>query len=475
MKGERDNSEEISESFSPLTEDNYNLINNKGICFKYIDYSINRYAKRFNELFDFDIDTKQSSGMLHANSCFINIIMTTYKNAIENVYNNGARQYRDLTLDYLCEILNIQKQDQDIGLSIRNSVKFFEKFKLGLVVVNLYDQVIFKYQPEHITHKISPQTLYLLVYNSHVFKLNNNVNSFVQTLNNQKIHDENEEKVYNTLKESISSRFYFRNFEKELQNEVQFIDSIDDTVQHILNSDKNIKFMTNTPLEELLFEMIDKQYTPNITVCSGIMKTLYFKLEDRRFSIENGDTVMVENELMVINKNEYNNYYEADKEIYEWLLNRDNISQRNSYIINIESKYQISPITGRFGFDLHAGECCNSVDFNKAYTSNLIDIEYFPVFNVFDVFLKYDNHEIEDYTQYIIECSDNIQTIILFGMKIARTYGYGLKRIHGIEYKILYYRRPSILKKSNSREHVMKLYNTNYIILYHLINVKILE
>ena len=79
---------------------------------------------------------------------------------------------------------------------------------------------------------------------------------------------------------------------------------------------------------------------------------------------------------------------------------------------------------------------------------------------MFDVFLKYDNHEIEDYTQYIIECSDNIQTIILFGMKIARTYGYGLKRIHGIEYKILYYRRPSILKKSNSREHVMKLYNT---------------
>ena len=355
MKGERNNSEEISESFSPLTEENYNLINNKGICFKYIDYSINSYAKRFNELFDFDIDTKRSPCMLHANSCFINIIMTTYKNAIEKVYNNGARQYRDLTLDYLCEILNIQKQEQDIGLSIRNSVKFFEKFKLGLVVVNLYDQVIFKYQPEHITHKISPQTLYLLVYNSHVFKLNNNVNSFVQTLNNQKIQDENEERVYNALKESILSRFYFRNFEKELQNEVHFIDSIDDTVQHIINSDKNIKFMTNTPLEELLFEMIDNHYTPNITVCSGIIKNLYFKLEDRKFSIEYGDTVMVENELMVINKNEYNNYYEADKEIYEWLLNRDNISQRNSYIINIESKYQISPITGRFGYDLSSG------------------------------------------------------------------------------------------------------------------------
>ena len=45
-------------------------------------------------------------------------------------------------------------------------------------------------------------------------------------------------------------------------------------------------------------------------------------------------------------------------------------------------------------------------------------------------------------------------------MKIAQTYGYGLKRIHGIEYIILSYRRPSVLKKSNSHEHVMKIYNT---------------
>ena len=119
---------------------------------------------------------------------------------------------------------------------------------------------------------------------------------------------------------------------------MQFIDSIDDTVQYILNSENNIKFGTTTPLEELLFEMIDKQYTPNITVCSGIIKNYISNLKLEGFLLKMGDTVMVENELMVINKNEYNNYYEADKEIYEWLLNRD-ISQRNSYIINIESKY----------------------------------------------------------------------------------------------------------------------------------------
>ena len=459
MDGERNNDEDISESFSLITADNYDSINNKGICFKHIDYPINRKAKTFNELIDFEKETKKCPEMQCANSCFINIIMSTYKNAIENVYNNGKRQYKDLTLEYLCEILKIQRKDQDIGLSIRNSVAFFEKYKLGLVVVNFYDQVIFKYEPESITHKISPQTLYLLVYNSHCFKLNNNVNSFVQTLNNKNIHDESEINTYDELKNSLSTRFYFRNFEKELENERQFINSMDDTIQYILNSDKNIKFITNTPLEELLFEMINKHYTPNISICSGMIRSLHFKLEDRMFSIENGDSVMVENELMNINKEEYSNYYEADREIYEWLMNRDNLSQRNAYIRNIESQYPISPITGKFEHSSMVG-LSNSIDFNKAYTSNLMDIEYFPVFNVFDVWLTYDNHEIEEYTQYIIECSDNIDTLILFGMKIARTYGYNIKRIYGIEYKILCYRRPSILKKCNGRERVTKLYNT---------------
>ena len=44
--------------------------------------------------------------------------------------------------------MKVENKDQDLGLSIRTSLKFFEKFHLGLVVVNIYDEVIFKYSPE---------------------------------------------------------------------------------------------------------------------------------------------------------------------------------------------------------------------------------------------------------------------------------------------------------------------------------------
>ena len=78
----------------------------------------------------------------------------------------------------------------------------------------------------------------------------------------------------------------------------------------------------------------------------------------------------------------------------------------------------------------------NTVDYNKAYTSNLMDMDYIPVFNVFDVFLQYDN-EIENYTQYIVQCNDNNdETAILFGAKISRCYGYKLNKINSINYQI---------------------------------------
>ena len=103
----------------------------------------------------------------------------------------------------------------------------------------------------------------------------------------------------------------------------------------------------------------------------------------------------------------------------------------------------------------------NTIDINKAYTSNLIDIHYFPVFSTFDIFLKYDGHIIEDYIQYIVQCNEeNNETAILFRKKYSRCYGYKLNRISNIKYSVLYYRRPSKLSKSDSKEHTDELYDT---------------
>ena len=72
-----------------------------------------------------------------------------------------------------------------------------------------------------------------MIYNNHCFKLNSNENSFIQKLHNKEIID-NEKETYENLKNSLSSRFYFRNFETEA-NKI-FIENLDDVVPHIKNN-----------------------------------------------------------------------------------------------------------------------------------------------------------------------------------------------------------------------------------------------
>ena len=69
------------------------------------------------------------------------------------------------------------------------------------------------------------------------------------------------------------------------------------------------------------------------------------------------------------------------------MLNKNNLSQRNEHIRDIEQTYQIAPLGGYFdGCDL---DCeYNTVDFNIDYTSNVKEMEYFLVFNDFDIFVS---------------------------------------------------------------------------------------
>ena len=203
-------------------------------------------------------------------------------------------------------------------------------------------------------------------------------------------------------------------------------------------------------MTEMLFQMIDNKYTPYVNFESGILSRLCFKIkseeEDEKailYSIQQGDSSLIYDEIMTVEQNEISNYDKADRKIYEWLLNKNNISQRNEYIRQVENTYQMAPLSGYFGY-CNVDETYNTVDNNKSYTSNLIDIQRFPVFSVFDIFLKYDDHKIEDYTQYVIHCHEtNSQTSILFRKAFSRCYGYKLNRISDINYTILYYRRPS--------------------------------
>ena len=91
------------------------------------------------------------------------------------------------------------------------------------------------------------------------------------------------------LKDFLSNKFFLKNFVKESVQETQFINTVDDTIQYINDSENNITFIAITSLENFLFDMIDRKYTPSVCVTNGVSQYIDFKVDDRSFTIQSGD------------------------------------------------------------------------------------------------------------------------------------------------------------------------------------------
>jgi hypothetical protein len=104
------------------------------------------------------------------------------------------------------------------------------------------------------------------------------------------------------------------------------------------------------------------------------------------------------------------------------------------------------------------------VDTRKAYTSDFMDIDMYPVFDYFDIWKIYDNHKIEDYNQYLVlGKSAKPEHLILSPELVTRVTGYKLNRIplkQRENYTVLSFKRPSKLVNSNARDLINALWAT---------------
>ena len=91
----------------------------------------------------------------------------------------------------------------------------------------------------------------------------------------------------------------------------------------------------------------------------------------------------------MLNKGKIKAYKDANRLIYTWLIDKNNISYTNEDIILFEENSKIG-VRGGY-FEKNDNQTYNAIDFNKAYTSNLYDMDMIPVFTRFDLFLNYES------------------------------------------------------------------------------------
>lgn len=459
-------------SQKPTNIELFNSYDNNMIAHRYIDYTVNQNATSFKELFKQTDSNQYVLDNAYANSCFLNLIVDVFKPSFDKAVQSKVLK-QTLTYKYLLELLNYKNVNatQDIGLTIDQSILFFEKFKLSLVCMNIYGKIFYEYRPEKQNKNIFPGVLYMLVYNKHTFKLNKDINSFAQTY-------EFDSEFENTIDKElfVSNETMIHKAPDDRFDVTYMVSTLDDIVQ-IINKYvaeqpekmtlcemaehmRDITFIYDKEsLDDLLFDMVvNHKYTPYISHNKRI-NSIRFRVgaiincNIISNDVSEGDTVLYQIDSI----EHYNKYVKINHEFYDSIMNSRHLSRFHDDTIKILDTHPINPIVGKFN-QLSDG-FYDTVDMNKAYTDNLMQMQQIPVYTIFDVWTIYDNHDVEDYTQYLVYCKDSsIESKILFNKKYNRVYGSVLKQID-VDYTILYYWRPSKLVPFNGKAVVDKLYS----------------
>ena len=438
----------------------------KGIFCPYTKYTINPNAKLFQDVFDIKyIDYLKEN--YRPNCCLLTCIINKFYDRFNDLTADGKRRYKhNLTYSFLCKLLNIEDKPDNIGASINDVMPFFEKYKLGFVVYNQYMKEVHVYKPEKEPTKY--QVLKILIKDSHVYELNDqllslkkiNISENIKVSNKYYIND-NEESTVNKFKFMLSNGLKdIINYVKIFNNRRNFLNDIS---KNKINSVIKILFISNDDINDLLIEIVKNKYVPKVFYNNYIYK-IDLKIDHLFISIESVD-ISTQSEPS-INMNcveEHNQFLSIDKSFKSNFIKNDYLSVHHESVINVEDTYKINAISGHL---YNTQNAVSGLDIRKAYSSFLANINIIPIFSYFDVYRKYNNEPIENYTYYIIEIlnCESAESTLIFNEKFTRVYGFVLNQLDkDIKYKIHYYRKPFKLEEVDFKTPVQNLYSNDSI------------
>lgn len=457
---------------------------NNVISSKYTKYSLNLESKNFKNLLQ-NNHIEYVKKNFHPRSCFLTAIINKFYDKFNKKKTDGKRAYKELTYKNLADILKIEyKEEGGMAIQIKQVVDtFFTRFKFaGLKIYDQYMNILLNHEP---TNKSNSAVLRLMAVGNHLYELNDNLDSLkgkesvnIDVSDKPIVKVSDKYRIIENNKEDKTKEIFINGYDEESEN---YKDSYERMIKEIkkygvVDEYERIKIITNLNLDKILINIVNDGYIPKVYYHNFVYKISFMfehKKKDKFVDIECCDKnpvygkLMNEGYLQIDNLEDYKAYNKIYQETYEKVIKPEFLSDTNEEVRKIEDEYKINAVQGCFSNIKTSSSNGKSeiIDENKAYTKKLMDIKKIPVFNYFDVYRKYDNHEIEELTYYIIDLSKNNDESIkcLFDKKINRVFGFVLKNVTTLKYDILYYRRPSKFIEVDFETPVNELYNNDKI------------
>ena len=367
------------------------------------------------------------------NECWINTLMDYYGETI--LSPDRALRFR-ITREKLLDILNVSEETIKEGLSVRDVLPFFEKFKLCLKVFDEVGKLIYKYIPD--SPNKNEKRCYVQLKGNHIYTLNNNLEKL-------RLKDVEEEElcIYEP------SPNYYINEEAE-PIKAKMINSIDDIPSIIMNTinddDKNITLIHDeNDLIKCCFDLIKSGYHPKIKFQGNRLTDIYCEFNKIKIKIQTQHLIKSEFDGVVCVNNEeiYNNMNQAMCSFNKSLFIVGHKSFYSDVDIQILDEYRTVANIGLFNNNF-IKEDLIELDISKAYTYALSQITEIPVFNEFDNFEYYNNDTINELSLYIVKT--NIYDTF-FNKSYNLCYGKFLKHFKNVD--IVAVKTPSFIKKVN--------------------------
>ena len=207
-----------------------------------------------------------------------------------------------------------------------------------------------------------------------------------QNKNFERVVWEGDENINTELSSiSVSDKYNIRTQTSNKDKPI-FTNSLDETIDIIksYNNDKEfVRIIYNDYLEGMLFGIINKlNYTSDIKMMNGKIISLTVKYNDTVFIITLSDTKQNDTDVW-ISEEDFELYHDVDDNFYNGLICYEHMSYYNDVTKNIESILPIGPKSGYFSE--HVTRPLLGIDARKAYTSDYMDVKFYPVFNNFDI------------------------------------------------------------------------------------------
>lgn len=409
------------------------------------------------------------------NGCLYVELMKTYKESIDNASkkNPKYKKFTGFCYEKMWNIIHGEKplpdnDDADAwGLSWDQACKFFDYFQIEASLISAFDgKVKCHYTPKSITKKISPKHFRYVWSNNHCWRLDkcgqelwSKKLQYTETI----VEDDVEDEV-------VKTRPY--NFQYPTDNSHHLLlNSVDEIAVFLNTPDPEPSYytiITNLCLEKVFLELLHEHKI----MCKIVMGGCSFNRLQLEMYYNKNITIKQSfhpqtSQVFIDDIQDYNGMNDYLLKIKKIMFQPRFSSFYSPQVYRIFQTFRKGGINCQFNTNMcdefmvddEAVSMCGMSDFNRFYTSELLRIDYFPIFNFDCYFEDYHDEPLEDLNLYYVRKTNKKFVYPFYQDDLC--YGINLKKADTKNFVIQKVMRPSSYFENPLRDMFRELYSSS--------------